>query len=689
MHASSALTTPTTHHRKIIFWIMSVLAAVTVGLYARTILFGFIEYDDTYYFSENLHLRIGFTFKGIYWALTTFEFCNWHPLTWLVYLADRAIFGLRPGPLHVIDFSLHAANAALLFYVLWRMTGRCWPAAVVAALFAWHPLRVESVAWISETKDVLAGFFFLLTLFAYFRYAQRPGLLRYTMVCVAFAAALMSKPSVVTLPVLLLLLDYWPFGRGGSAKRWLILACEKIPLLIMTAGASELVLRAQRESGATTLNSIIPFSNRAKNALVNVGQYIFKVFWPKRLAVYYPHPFLIGLSITPWQIALALGIILAITVFAIYCMRSRPYFIVGWLWFLGMLVPMLGIIQAGEQSMADRYSYLPDIGLLIAVVFLAADLLPQKVFITAAIAAAIIFCIATEFQLSYWDDSKALFVHADQVTEQNFEAKAIVAMHLLKAGDTDQALVLAQSAVDICQLTPSPLHVLGMVLQAKGRKKEALEALKMAARLNPYDPRIANDIGGLVLDMGFNANALRWFQRAVDRDPQFVIARQNLAYSLAADGKEDQAIAQWETAIAVDPNFGPAQGWLAIALERKGDRAGAIEHFWAAINNGERRPAWLTELAWLLATHPYSTPDQIQQSLMCAREACDKTHNNDAKALDALAAALARSDRFDDAVASAQQGIDAANAAKQPALAKAIQTRMMLYRAGQPYLAAQ
>jgi tetratricopeptide (TPR) repeat protein len=664
---------------------MLVLAAVTAALYARSVLFGFINFDDGHYISENLHLQLGFTPLGIRWAFTTLYFCNWHPITWLVYLADTSIFGLRAGPLHAINFCLHAANAVLLFQVLWQLTGKRWPAAVIAALFAWHPLRVESVAWISETKDVLAGLFFLLTLLAYRRYVQRPGWLRYAVVAVMYALALMSKPSVVTLPFALLLLDYWPLRRS----RWLILSLEKLPLLLMTAGASALIYRAQLVSGALELEHTIPFSVRIANAFVSLGLYFSKTFWPTRLTIFYPHPFLAGIPIPLWRVALSAGVLLVITAWVVHYRRSRPYLIVGWLWFLGTLLPSIGLIQAGEQSMADRYSYLPDMGLLIAVVFLAADLLPKQVFFPAAVAACIALCIATEIQLTYWNSSVVLFTQSNQLMPRNFEAQAILAFELLHADHPDQALPLAQSAVDICPIVPAPYHILGLALQAVGRQHEAVLALTSAHRLDPYDPSICNDMGALLLEMGFNAHAQLWFRKAIDLDPLLVAARQNLAMSLAADGKMDEAIAQWRDAVQTNPKFGAAQGWLAVALERQGDRTGAVEHFSAAINDDERRPEWLAELAWLLATDPHSTTDQIQQALKYATEACEKTHNTDAKALDSRAAALARLTRFNDAVATAQQAIDAANATHDPALAKAIETRMMLYRAGEPFIAAK
>jgi protein O-mannosyl-transferase len=680
--------TPIAHSRRINFWIIFVLAGVTLALYARTATFGFVDYDDGHYVSDNPHLRLGFTFKGIAWTFTTLYFCNWHPLTWLVYLADTSIFGLRAGPIHVINSCLHAANAALLFHLLWRMTGRLWPAAVTAALFAWHPLRVESVAWISETKDVLAGFCFLLTLLAYLRYAERPSILRYVIVAVAYAMALMSKPSVVTLPCVLLLLDYWPLRRAGSMRRWGTLVLEKIPFILLTIGASILFYRAQLASGSLVIGKIIPLSNRAANAVVSVGQYLLKTIWPAHLAICYPHPFLSGTPIPMWQIATSIAVVLVITILAFHIRQTMPFVIVGWLWFLGMLVPMLGLIQAGEQSMADRYSYLPSIGLLIAIVFLAADLLPSRFFWAVSICLALPLSAVTELQISYWQNSTALFTRSNQITQRNFEARAMLAYELLRADRVEQALPLAQSAVAICPLVPVTHHMLGLVLQAAGRQHEAVTALSTAFKLDPYDPTISNDMGALLLEMNLNSNAVAWFQRAIHLEPAFVAPRQNLAMSLAADGKMDQAIAQWREALQIDPKFGPAHGWLATALERQGDRAGAVEHFSAAINNGERRPEWLTELAWLLATDPHSTDDQVKQAIACAQEACDKTQNSDARALDALGAALARSGQFDAAAVAATKGIDAANAANQPALAKAIETRMMSYRAGQPFVAA-
>ncbi len=671
--------------------ILTTLFIGTIVLYARTATFGFVNFDDFNYISNNPYIKLGFTWAGIRWALTTGRPLYWHPLTWLMYLFMTSVFGLHPGPLHVPNFILHAASASLLFCFLLRSTRQRWPAAVAAALFAWHPLRVESVAWISETKDALAGCFCMLTLLLYARYADRRTWKLYAAVTVSYLLALTAKPTAVTLPIALLLLDYWPLRRPLT---WRLLA-EKIPWLILAGLAAFLAYHFQESNGALNLDAIIPLPVRMENATVSTILYLARNIFPHRLAVFYPHPAMIGRVIPLWQWGGSIVLILIFTILAVAYRKIAPFVCVGWLWFLGTLVPMIGIIQAGEQAMADRHSLIPSIGLIVAAVWTIAALshgrrllTPWLTVVTASI--LVVAWIASWIQIGYWRNSETLFTQADANTPENYIARAILASDMLDSpGDHSRALALARSAVQICPLVPSTHHTLALALEDQEKYHEAFPEYEAAIRLDPYSWRIRCDFGGLLVQMGRDQDAIGQFRRAIQLNSQNAEVRHDLAMSLASDGKEDQAIVEWEGAVAVDPKFGPAQGWLAVALERKGDRAGAVEHFWAAINNGERRPAWLTELAWLLATDPYSTADQIRQSLTYAQEACDKTHRSDAKALDALAAALARSGQFDLAAAAAQQGIDAANAAKQPPLAKAIQTRMMLYSAGQPYLAAQ
>ncbi len=662
----------------------ALLSAVTLAIYARSAGFDFVIYDDSFYIYANPYLRFGLSWTGIHWALTTLYFSNWHPLTWLVYLADAQFLNRSAASLHVINFSLHALNAGILFIVVQRLTGATGRAAFVAALFAWHPLRLESVAWISETKDDLAGLFFLLTILGYAHYAARPSVARYLAVMAAYLLALASKPSVVTLPFLLLLLDYWPLRRVDRPRRWLVLSLEKLPLVAMTAAACQVYYKAQQAAGSLNLNRVIPFPVRLENAVAAIGFYLSKTVWPIRLSIFYPHPYLVRAPIPFWNLLIGGAAILIVSSFVVIARRSMPYVMVGWLWFLGALVPMLGLVQAGDLAMADRYSYLPGIGLMIAVVWTAAEKIRRPTIVAVAgTLACIALAAATEFQLGYWRNAYTLFSHADRVTDRNYLAKAMLAYYAGDHGHADQAVSLAQASVDFCPTLPFSYHALGVALEKAGRPHEALAAFDRSIAIDPYSAIVRNEAGALLVQLGNNAGAAKQFDRAIALDPEYADARQNLAIILAGQGKLDEAIAQWKQAVAIDPSFGAAHGWLATGLQRRGDRVGAVEHFKAAIANGQRRPEWLADLAWLVAIDPSTNSAEAAQAVEYAQEACRQS--DDALAWDALAAALARCGRFDDAVSAAARSASAADSQKQPALAAQIRSRLDLYRAGIAY----
>jgi tetratricopeptide (TPR) repeat protein len=691
-------------HRNILL-LACVIFLGTVALYLRTAHFGFVNFDDADYVYGNPYLAQGLSPAGLRWALTSGYAANWFPVNWTVYLAVYSAFGAGPAPYHVVNFLLHALNAALLAYVLWRMTGSTWASAAVAALFAWHPLRAESVAWISETKDVLGGSFAMLTLLAYVIYAERPNWRRYLLVVIAFLLAVASKPTTITLPALLLLLDFWPLNRTGllpandpdaegtaglDLRRIGRLLLEKIPLVLITAGAAVVTYVVQTAAMASGQTGGLTLQQRIVNAVCSVWMYVRTTVFPTGLAAFYPHPYFAGPPLPLWKIFLAVAVVVFITAMAVRFWRSMPFLLVGWLWFFGMLVTMIGLVQVGEQARADRYTYLPGIGLVIAIVWLAKtwvdrDVMHRRRFIVPMFIGIIfILLFASWLQIGFWRNSTALFEHADQVTERNHLARALLAMAAVEDSNPRDALRYGQSAVEACERDPLTHHALAKALQANGQYPEALNEYRIALERERKLAQLRNDLGGLLDQMNRPADAIAQFQRAIELDPLYADAHNNLGNVLAEIGKIDQAVPHWQAALRSNPNLKAAHGWLATALERRGDRAGAVREFRAALAAGERRPQWMADLAWLLATDPRCPPADAEFAVDIASQACDMQRGQPLL-LDTLAAAQARAGRFDDATATAARAVELANAAGQTALAKTIQTRMMIYRAGRPF----
>src|SRR6059036_456916 len=383
----------------------------TLAVFAPALRHGFVNYDDPEYVTENPRVRAGLSWAGLGWAFAAPHAANWHPLTWLSHMLDAQLFGLAPAGHHATSVLLHATSAALLFEVLAGMTGTPWRSAFVAAVFALHPLRVESVAWVSERKDVLAGFFWMLALAAYARYARRRGAADYVLVVAAFVLGLLAKPMVVTLPLVLLLLDVWPLRRPWT----IALVWEKLPLVLLAAAASALTVVAQRGAGAMASLESLPLAARMAEAVVAFRAYLEKTFWPARLAVFYPHrPLPIG------EVAASCVVLLVVSALAIRERRRRPWLLVGWLWYLVALLPVVGLVKVGEQAMADRFSYLPQIGVLLMIAWAAADAGGSRAVASAGGVVALAACVAlTARQLDIWRDSVSLFAHASAVSRDN------------------------------------------------------------------------------------------------------------------------------------------------------------------------------------------------------------------------------------------------------------------------------
>ena len=601
-------------------WICLLLLGATLAVYSQVRRYDFVNYDDPEYVIKNVHVRAGLTAGGLVWALTSFDAANWFPLTWITHMADTQFFGLESGWHHLTNVWLHAIDALLLFVALKRMTGARWPSAFVAFLFALHPLHVESVAWVAERKDVLSAFFWFLTLWCYARYVERPGVGRYLAVALAFCLGLMAKPMIVTLPFALLLLDLWPLGRWrrDAARRLLL---EKAPLLALAAGASVVTFLAQRSSGAVAPLAGIPVALRLENALVSYLRYIGDMFWPADLAVLYPFP-----RTLPVLEAVASGLALAgVSLLVARQFRARPYLVVGWCWYLGTLAPVIGLVQVGTQSHADRYTYVPMIGLSIMLAWGAAELVgrrprARKAVVAAAVAACSACLAVTWFQIQYWASTETLLLHALDVTSGNFilrhnladyylehnrneeareqEAEAVRINPAYQEARLDLGLALSllgrpgDAEVEYRRALEQPLEGkqvylahsgLGAALAAQQRTTEALPELDLAVRLNPESAEAHYNLGTALAALGRNQEAASELSAAIRLDPGDVEAHYRLAVALAAQGKRNESASEFAAVAQLRPDDAVSQRNLAIALARVGRLDEAIVHFSEAV----------------------------------------------------------------------------------------------------------
>jgi len=556
---------------------------------------GFVNYDDTLYVTENPHVQSGPTWANLKWALTSSHALNWHPLTWLSHMTDCQLYGLNPAGHHLTSVLLHVLNTLLLFLVLQRMTGATGRSLAVAALFGLHPLRVESVAWIAERKDVLSGLFFMLTLLAYTHYVQQAKVqgpkskLFYVLTLVAFAFGLMSKPMLVTVPFFLLLLDWWPLRRFTihdlrftHSSVIAPLVREKAPFLLLAAASSVVTFRVQQSGGAVF--EVLPLSARMEHALVSYCRYLGKLLWPTDLAVYYPH-----VSHWPVAIVLACGAALAIvTTIAILLSRRHPYFPFGWFWFLGMLVPVIGLVQAGSQSMADRYTYLPMIGILVIIVWGIHDLAGRRrhweIALSAVGVAAAVACIALTYrQIGYWKDSETLFRHAIAVTEKNTIALNNLARSLAEKGKLDEAAEQYGEALKLDPRNAFAYNGLGVLLMKKHDYAGAAEKLEESLKLDPKNPLTHYNLGIILAGKGSFDEAISQFEDAVQLNPDNAEAQNNLSGILIMKERFDEAIPHYQKAISLKPGFAKAHKNLGIALVEKGQIDEAIAQFREAI----------------------------------------------------------------------------------------------------------
>ena len=652
------------------------LTALTWLVFGQTLWHDFVNLDDHVYVYDNPLITRGLTLDGVINAFVHAHARNWHPLTTLSHMLDCQLFGLKAGGHHFTNVLLHTVSVVLLFLLLRKMTGAFWQSAFVAALFAVHPLHVESVAWVSERKDVLSGVFFMLTLWAYMRYVRARSIGRYLTVALFFALGLMSKPMLVTLPFVLLLLDYWPLDRFSGertpfaygarrphrAHSVASLLVEKIPLFAISAFSCIATFLVQLYSAGAI--DQLPFAWRLNNAAVSYVAYIWQMFWPARLAAFYPHP---NDQLPLWQVILAVTFLISVCLLAIHWRKERPYIFTGWFWYVGMLVPVIGFVQAGEQGRADRYTYLPQIGLYVLIVWTVAGLLsrlrqPAQLRVAAIVTPTIIALLSWHafVQTSYWENSERLWNHALAVTTDNAMAHNNLGHLLLQRGEWDSAISHFELALNIRSHNAATHYNLGRALMEnnlanalarKGRLDEAVSHYEESVRLRP--------------DYG---------------DPYF-----NLGSVLFQQGRIDDAIAQWHKALAAQPDDAGFHTALGNAFLNKGLQKDAIAEYEHAARISRQDAMARNNLAWLLATSSDASIRDGNRAIEVAKQAVQLSGGQDANYLRTLAAAYAESGRFAEAAETGRRALQAAQTQGNSILANTIRDDIALYELGLPY----
>jgi Flp pilus assembly protein TadD len=647
------------------FWVSALIVALTWIVFGQTLWHDFVNYDDKTYVFGNSLVSAGLSWHGLARAFVDTQTNNWHPLTLVSHMIDCQLYDLKPGGHHFTNVFLHTIAAVSLFLWLRNIAGKGqsgsdWNSAFVTALFAIHPLRVESVAWIAERKDVLSAVFFFLTLGAYVRYARAPSFGRYLTMSILFAGGLMSKPMLVTTPVVLLLLDYWPLKRIADRKSFWRMTLEKLPLFALSAAASIVAIALQVQSPASV--GQLPFGWRLQNALVSYVTYIWQIFWPTNLAVFYPHP---DDRLALWQVALAAAFLIAITWLVLALRRTRPYLIVGWLWYLIMLLPVIGIVEVGLQGHADRYTYLPHVGLYIALTWLTADIarsLRYRKEILASVGSVIVIILSACAwqQTTYWRNSETLWTRTLAVTTDNDVALTNLGTLLMERGQLDDALSYFQTALAVHSRSEHRHYNLSLAL-------------------------IHDSVGNVLARKGRADEAIAHFRLAIELRPDFPDAHYNLGTVLFRRRNFDGAIAEWRTTLSLHPNDPGTNTNLANALVQKGLLREAADHYEIALQSEPDSPLPLNNLAWLMSAGPDDSLRNGPMAVELARKANRISKQNNPFFMRTLAAAYAEAGRFDVAIETAQGASELANAQGQHGLAIQIQEETDLYRQHIPF----
>jgi protein O-mannosyl-transferase len=617
---SSAISPGRSGYRNL-FWIVPALIAINLLIYAQVRNHEFTQWDDPDYVSKNYEVSRGLTRQGICWAFTTGHEANWHPATWISHMADVQFWGMSPGRHHLMSLLLHIANTLLVFWILFRTTAAAGSSAFVAGLFAAHPLHVESVAWVAERKDVLCAFFFLIAILAYTAYVRKPDFKRYLMVAALFVLALMSKPMAVTLPFVLLLIDIWPLGRlrlgPGQRPTCFRLVREKIPLVFLSAASSVVTIVVQLHGGSVVKVDSIPLSTRMANALTSYVAYLGNTFWPADLSAYYPYG---GLSAI--RIGCCLVVLVGVSALIVRSGARHPHILVGWIWYLVMLLPVIGLIQVGAQAKADRYTYLPLIGIFIMIAWGVPEIMNRlpnsKMLLT--VAGAIVVCVlaaTAHGQTSYWANGLSLWDHALKLypnshlihlnaayelnrrgesfeagrhfsealrlNPNSAEAHNAIGVALSKEGRADEAVEHFLAALRLKPDYADAHANLGARLAELGRTAEAISNLAEALRSDPGNPEIQVDMGLVLMKQGITDEAIAHFSEALRLKPDFAEAYNWRGNALSSRGKLDEAIVQYNQALRIKPDFADAYNNKGIALASQGKLEEAIAHYKEAL----------------------------------------------------------------------------------------------------------
>ena len=740
------------------------LVAAIWLVFGQTLHHGFVNFDDDEYVYNNVQVIHGLTLHGMAWAFTTEVSAYWHPLTWLSHMLDCQLWGLKAGGHHLTNVLLHTANALLLFLVLRRMTslrpdegvgaaapqaGALWCSAFVAAVFAVHPLDVESVAWVAERKNVLSTLFWLLTMGAYVRYVEKSEVqsprskVYYGLTLVFFALGLMSKPMLVTLPFVLLLLDYWPLQRVSSFKfsvsspgttpsstlnsdqsragpQLSALVFEKVPLLLLAVGSSVVTYLGQKNLNSVTTLKESPLGVRLAKVSVNYVGYLRDTFWPEGLTVLYPYP----PTFSVVTVGLSVLLLASLTLLVLWTVRSRPYLAVGWFWFLGTMIPVIGLVQVGNTPVADRFTYVPQIGLYLMAAWAARDLTVSwrcrrqwRVAMATLVITALM--VGASIQTTYWRNGESLWIRALACDPENFHAQSNLGNALFQTGRVDEAMAHFQEALRIkpddaeiqnnfgnvllqkgevdegiihiqkaLQIRPDNAEIqnnLGNALLQKGEVDEAIVHYQKALQIDPHGAEIRYDLGNALLQKGEVDEAIGDYQKALQINPYHADAHDNLGCALLQKGNVDEAMVHFQKALQINPDDADAHHNLASALLRKGRVDEAITQYQRALQIKPDYPEAQIDLAWVLATAPEASLRNGGKAVELAQQASQLAGGENPTVLYTLAAAYAEAGRFSDARQSAQKAIELAQAAGQQNLAEQINGELQLYERGLPF----
>ena len=681
-----------------------VIAVIAAVVFAGALSAEFVNYDDPLYVTNNPMVGSGLTVESVEWAFTTGHAGNWHPLTWLSHMLDVELFGLGPRGHHAVSVFIHALNAALMFVVLRLMTGAMAPSAVVALLFAVHPLHVESVAWVAERKDVLSGFFWLAAMLAYWWYAKRPGLARYCAVALLFGCGLIAKPMVVTLPFVLLLIDWWPLGRiqGFTPLSAALprrhgklpqlsparIVIEKLPLAALSILSGAVTFIVQAGSGSVATLGGYPVTIRLMNAVISYVRYLGKTFSPGHLAVIYPFN---AERLTIPKTAGALLVIAVITAAVVRLGKKRPYLPVGWFWYLGTLVPVIGIVQVGSQSFADRYTYLPLTGIFIAVAWVLFDwtgrnAIRRRISVAVASFLCMLLAVMTVRQVRYWHDSGTLFAHALRVTENNAMAHNNLASHYIDNDRFDDACPHLEKAVRLQPQFVEARVNLGVVLIEAGEYSHAVETLEKATETAPEYPRAWYQLGRAHERLREYPRAETAYERAVDIDSSSAETYARLGLVRIAEGRFDGAVEALSRAVELDRNRTDVWNNLGVAYYRQGNSRGALSAFTTATDIDPSFADALANRAWVLATAPGEDVRDGESALGAVNDLKTVIGEDNARYLQLRAAALGASGRFEEAGDYAEKATEYARAAGDSMIVDELRSQILDYRENRPFI---